>query len=108
MSGSMSRLEEAAIQALVPQLEAEGFEIFLHACKNMLPPTLGNYRPDAIAVRPDRKIAIEVVGDGYTQAATRLREATLQQLKDSLEAHPDWELRVIYAHALSPESSIPT
>ncbi|TDG25771.1 hypothetical protein [Paracraurococcus ruber] len=104
----MSRLEEAAIKALVPQLEAEGFEIFLHPSKSMLPPTLGDYRPDAIAVRPDRKIAIEVIADGYRQTAAGLKEVTLQRLQDSLKGHPDWELRVIYAPALSPESSIPT
>ena len=46
---------------LVPQLEAEGYEIFLQPQPPVLPPFFGNLRPDAIARGKGKNIVIELV-----------------------------------------------
>ena len=50
-----------AIQQLVPELQAEGYEVFLQPSQAQLPPFLKNYSPDAIALSRDKNLAIEVI-----------------------------------------------
>ena len=107
MSGSPSRLEEAALQTVVPQLEAQGFQVFLRPSRNMLPPFLGDFQPDAVAIRGDKRIAIEVLGDRHSAATTRMRDERARRLQALFDEHPDWELRLVYAPPRSPEATIP-
>ncbi len=100
MSSTYSQLEAAAFQTLLPQLEAEGFEVFFHPLRTMLPPFLRTFQPDAIALKGDRKIAIEIIlssGNG---------EAKLDRLRELFSQHADWELRVVYAPPRIPEQNI--
>jgi hypothetical protein len=90
MSPNHSQLEAAVFQTVVPNLEAEGFQVFLHPSRAMLPPFMHSYAPDAIAVKLDKKLAIEVTLSGEPA------EAKIQRLKDLISGHPDWELRVYY------------
>jgi hypothetical protein len=53
--------ERDFLENLLPQYEAEGFSVFLHPSSTMLPTFMERYRPGAIAIKPDKKIAIEVV-----------------------------------------------
>lgn len=58
----------------------------------MLPGFLQRYQPDAIAVKGDKKIAIEVVSsDG--------RKTQAKEARTLLSGHADWELRVFHAPA---------
>ena len=91
MSSSHSHRETAAFELIVPQLEAHGFEVFLHPPAKMLPAFLKSYLPDAVALKNDRKIAIEI------SSSAANREPKLQQLQALFSNHTDWELRVIYA-----------
>lgn len=102
MSSSHSQFEDAVFQMLVPQLEAEGYSVFLHPSRNMLPPFLSGHQPDAIAIKGDRKLAIEVTSAG------RGAEAKTERLRRMLSGHEDWELRIIYAPPRRPEETIPT
>lgn len=61
MPSYMSKSEEAVFQSMVPQLEAEGFSVFVHPSRDMLPAFLSTYHPDVIAYKGDRKVAIEVM-----------------------------------------------
>jgi uncharacterized protein YutE (UPF0331/DUF86 family) len=82
--------EAAVIESLLPRYEAEGFDVYVNPSPSILPPFMRSYRPDAIALKKDKKIAIEVI----------VRARSDQKLKDvqSLFAgHDDWELRVFYA-----------
>jgi uncharacterized protein YutE (UPF0331/DUF86 family) len=82
--------ENDFLHTVVSGYEAEGFSVFLHPSREMRPPFLGGYQPDAIAVKDDRKIAIEI------KDATTANAAGMEQLQQIFSAHPGWELRVYY------------
>lgn len=88
--------EAEVIESLLPKYQAEGYDVYINPSPSILPPFMQTYRPDAIALKKDRKIAIEVVGTASpsTQKITRLQSL--------FEGHDDWELRVFYA---SPAAS---
>lgn len=100
MSVSQGGLEEAVFQALLPNLEAEGFQVFVHPSPTILPPFMGTVQPDAVAMKPDRKIAIEVMSGG------RHAESRIRQWQMLFCDHPDWELRVIYAPPRTADADI--
>lgn len=87
---SLETQEAAVLESIVPQLEAEGFEVFAYPSASLLPPFMQSYSPDAIALRDDRKLAIEVLRRGPTS------ERKLDKLRDLLSGHRDWELRVYW------------
>ncbi len=78
------------LQTLVPGYEAEGFSVFLHPGREMLPKFMHGYRPDAIAIKGNKKIAIEIKGHAGG------RSAHIEQFQKAISEHPDWELRVYY------------
>lgn len=82
--------EAAVLEGIIPQLEAEGFEVYTRPSPLLLPPFMGNYSPDAIALRPDRKLAIEVVREGPSS------KGRLDKIRGLLSGHKDWELRVYW------------
>jgi REase_AHJR-like len=83
--------EAEVIESLLPKYQAEGYDVYINPSPSILPPFMQTYRPDAIALKKDRKIAIEVVGTASpsTQKITRLQSL--------FEGQNDWELRVFYA-----------
>lgn len=92
--------ERDFLQSLVPSYEGDGFSVFLHPSREILPPFLRGYQPDAIAIKDDKKIAIEIKRD-MTQHAARL-----EQLQKIFEEHPDWELRVYYIPVRTEDEDI--
>jgi uncharacterized protein YutE (UPF0331/DUF86 family) len=82
--------EAAVLENIVPQLEAEGFEVVTRPSRHRLPAFLQSYSPDAIALRKDRNLAIEVLSKGASSAKN------LDKLRDLLAGHLDWELRVYW------------
>ena len=83
--------DAVVLESLVPNLHAEGFQVFLYPSRTILPPFLHGCRPDAIALKAGCKVAIEVAS-GKPRTAAKVR-----RLRDLLTDHPDWELRIIYA-----------
>ncbi|MFH0301149.1 hypothetical protein AAFX91_28800 [Bradyrhizobium sp. 31Argb] len=83
--------EAEVIESLLPRYQAEGFDVYINPSPSILPPFMQEYRPDAIALRKDKKIAIEVVGSN-TGSTQKIK--TLQSL---FADRDDWELRVFYA-----------
>jgi uncharacterized protein YutE (UPF0331/DUF86 family) len=90
MAASSALRERDFLQTLVPGYEAEGFSVFLHPAHEMLPPFLRGYQPDAIAVKNDKRIAIEIKRDATHHSAR------MEQLQQIFSMHPEWELRVYY------------
>lgn len=88
---SIETLEVAVLESIVPQLEAEGFDVYTHPTRHILPPFMGDQSPDAIALRHDKKLAIEIVGEGPSS------KARLEKLRNVFSGHRDWELRVYWA-----------
>jgi hypothetical protein len=100
MSATGTRTEAAVLQAVLPQLEAQGFRVSPHPSRTILPAFLQGYHPDAIALKGDKKIAIQVV-----PSAGPL-EPRLERLRQALLEHGDWEFRIVYAPPLGSEADI--
>jgi uncharacterized protein YutE (UPF0331/DUF86 family) len=90
------------LQSLMPELEAEGYEVYLHPNRPLLPEFLRDFTPDAIALRKDKNLAIEVMRkspDG---------ERKKERIADLFKGHDDWALRVVWIEpvgsAATPQS----
>jgi len=91
---------DVLLESLLPQYQAEAFEVFLNPSPSILPPFMHEYRPDAVALRPDRKIAIEVVRPSETSSRK------VQDLKSLFAPHSDWEFRVFYVSSSASEKAL--
>jgi hypothetical protein len=100
MSWAQSASDAAILEMLLPNLKAEGFQVFLHPSRSILPPFMQGYQPDAIAMKADKKLAIEGKSR-FSQA-----EPHIQRLQELFSSHPDWELRIIYASTQNAERTI--
>ena len=89
--------EAEVIESLLPRYQAEGFDVYVNPSPSILPPFMQAYRPDAIALKKDKKIAIEVVG------STARSEQKIKTLQSLFADHEDWELRVFYASPVSSD-----
>jgi len=85
--------EAMLLESVLPDLEAEGFEVFTHPSPPILPAFMRDHSPDAIALRSDKKLAIEVLREG---APSNRR---LDRLRELFSEHKDWELRVYWVSA---------
>jgi uncharacterized protein YutE (UPF0331/DUF86 family) len=88
--------EAAVLENIVPQLEADGYEVIMRPSRQRLPLFMQSYSPDAIALREDKNLAIEVLRKGSQS------KKSLDQLRELLVGHRDWELRVYW---VSPSST---
>src|ERR1700730_17511319 len=94
--------EAEFIESLLPRYQAEGFDVYVNPSPSILPPFMQAYRPDAIALKKGKKIAIEVVGSA---ASSEEKVKTLQSL---FADHQDWELRVFYASPIASNNLLET
>jgi len=90
---SLSVPESAVLENVLPELEADGFEVDARPAGHLLPSFMRTYVPDAIALREGRKLAIEVLSD---EPSAKRKLAHIQEL---FSKQKDWELRVYW---LSP------
>lgn len=87
----MSELtEREMLQRLLPELEAEGYEVFIEPRKPLVPAFLEDFRPDMVAVREGKNVVIEVMRQ------TPQSSVKLQKLQRLMQGQPDWELRVVW------------
>lgn len=84
------------LRAVVPELEAEGYQVFLQPSGSFWPAFLQEIRPDAIALSEKKNLAIEIARD------TSEARQHLQQLSSQIRGQPKWELRVFW---VSPTAS---
>ncbi len=91
-----TQTEAEVLQRLLPELEAQGYEVYLHPNRRFLPSFLGDHTPDAVALRTDKNIAIEVT----RQSADTAKK--LEQITALFEGQPKWELRIVW---LEPANS---
>src|SRR3984957_10111918 len=93
--------EAAALHFMLTRLQEEGYSVFAQPSHAMLPTFLRGYRPDAIALKDGKNVAIEVVQSGGEEKKDRL-----VRLRELLADHHDWELRVFHAPPLASNSQI--
>jgi REase_AHJR-like len=92
--------EREILERVVPELEAEGYEVYLHPNRPLLPPFLAGYVPDAVALGPGKNLAVEVVRK--SPQATR----KLKRIQALFEGQDKWELRVIWVAPASANESL--
>lgn len=67
--------ESRVLDLLAERYRAQGYTFFKYPSKEVLPPFLGVYRPDAIALGPKDNVAIEVqTGDKGNHLLPKLFE----------------------------------
>src|SRR5215216_1740395 len=79
------------IERLVPQLEADGYTVYVEPSRDLLPPFMEGYIPDAIALGPKKNLAIEIIVEGAKSTDK------VNHLQRRFQNEADWELRVYYA-----------
>ena len=94
--------EQLVIEQLIPALESEGYIVYLHPSQQQLPSFMKGYVPDAIAVGPQKKLAIEVVFDEPSA------KPKLDGLRGLFDGHKNWELRILYSRAPAPAEILAT
>lgn len=87
---SLAAQEAMLFTRIVPELEAEGFDVRLRPSSEQLPTFMRDYTPDAIALKKGRNIAVEVLRN---DDASKRRLRTLEKL---FSGHKDWELQVYW------------
>jgi uncharacterized protein YutE (UPF0331/DUF86 family) len=92
--------ESVLLESIVANYKAQGFEVYVHPSPQILPEFVLPYRLDAVAIKPDQKIAIELTGSSRTPSER------ITRLKEVFAGHPDWTLKVYYYGDLDIEKDI--
>lgn len=87
--------EVEVLERVIPELEAEGFDVYVHPSKPLVPLFLADLRPDVIALRGDKNLVVEVMRRS-PQASKKL-----ERLAALIEPQKKWELRVFWAEPTS-------
>jgi Holliday junction resolvase len=85
-----AQAEAEVIRQLIPELEAEGYEVYLRPNRTLLPSFLGDYVPDVVALRQDKNLAIEVIQE------SRRNGQGLEEIAHLFEEQQKWELRIVW------------
>jgi uncharacterized protein YutE (UPF0331/DUF86 family) len=88
--------EADLLASLVPQLEAEGYEVYVHPSRSLLPPFMRHYVPDLVAFGGPKNVAIEI------KRPSAAAEESLTRISALFEGQKDWDLRILF---VSPNSS---
>jgi uncharacterized protein YutE (UPF0331/DUF86 family) len=83
-------LEDIVVERLIPELQADGYDVIRQPVRRMLPAFLGDYTPDLIALKTGSKLAIEV------SSGQKNDSPSLESISKLFKGHEDWEFRVIW------------
>src|SRR5215207_11081681 len=97
MSVTEGARERIILENLRQRYEGDGYTFFAYPPRDLVPPFLEDYRPDAIAIGPRGRVAIEVkLHRGAAGTAQLSKVASL------FSDHPDWQFIVVYSDEGSP------
>jgi hypothetical protein len=82
--------EREMLERVVQELTAEGYDVYLHPNRPLLPSFLAGYVPDAVALGREKSLAVEVLRKSR-HATTRLK-----RIQALFEGQDKWELRVVW------------
>jgi uncharacterized protein YutE (UPF0331/DUF86 family) len=95
-----TQTEAEVLRQLLPELEAQGYEVYLHPDRRLLPSFSKSYIPDAVALRSDKNIAIEVTRQ------SRDASKKLARITKLFEGQPKWELRIVWLESASSQRDL--
>jgi hypothetical protein len=95
--------ERRVLEALQQKYEAKGFSFVKYPSRELIPPFLGDYTPDAIALGPHENIAIEVQTNARASA-----EFPAAQIAERFRHQDRWKFELVFAdEAIGVGSKIP-
>ena len=83
-----------ALRVIREQSEASGFKLYVNPSRRIIPPFLGDFRPDAIARSRNGGIIFIQVKSNGTSASDR----QLAAIAKKVSSHRGWEFRAIYVN----------
>lgn len=92
--------EDAILEGLRQKYESIGYQFFAHPVAEMVPPFLGSYVPDAIAIGPKDKLIIEV-----KSRAHREQDRALNDIAKKVGEFPEWKFLVFFDSEASQEDA---
>jgi uncharacterized protein YutE (UPF0331/DUF86 family) len=95
-SGAEAR-ERAVLEILREKYEDDGYSFFAYPPASVVPGFLQDYRPDAIAVRGEERVVIEI------RQRSQRSEPRLSRIAERFAAHPDWRFVVVYPDDVVPD-----
>jgi uncharacterized protein YutE (UPF0331/DUF86 family) len=87
---STQQTESDVVRALVPELKAEGYEVYLHPNRILLPQSFGDFTPDILAIRGDEHMIVEV------KLRSSRSDDQLRRIADLVRSQPGWTLRTVF------------
>jgi uncharacterized protein YutE (UPF0331/DUF86 family) len=88
---SYPETEAAFLENMRAEFEEKGYRFLVHPRPSELPEFFASYVPDAVALREDGNVAIEL-----KSRETAANQQSLQRIRQLLEGQPGWQLRVAY------------
>lgn len=89
---SPETIENVVLERLVPDLQSQGYDVFVHPNKQIVPSFLGSYVPDLIAVRDDKSLVFEI------KRKNSLSETFVEGLAKRFQGQDRWEFRVVWVN----------
>lgn len=83
--------ETAFLENMRSEFETRGYRFVVHPRPSELPDFFASYVPDAVALRADGNVAIEL-----KSRETPANQQSLQRIRQLLEGQTGWQLRVAY------------
>jgi hypothetical protein len=96
-----ARLERDVVRELVPELEAEGYDVYLQPIGPIAPSFLGSFQPDIVATSDKKKVVIEVA------RRSDVTERRLTEIANLFKGHDDWEFRVVWVDPIDSSEKFP-
>jgi uncharacterized protein YutE (UPF0331/DUF86 family) len=93
--------ETEILNKLVPELKSEGYDVYLQPNASILPNILSGYRPDVIALKSGKKLAIEIASRSSGQ------HEKLTQISELMKNQPEWEFRIIWVEDERVSAELP-
>jgi hypothetical protein len=81
-------LKQTAVERLVPELQAQGFQVFANPTKKLSPLFLGDYVPDIIGIGDGKNVAIALAGGDIRETPP------LKAVSKLFAGQDDWEFRI--------------
>ena len=95
-----TQTEAEVLRQLLPELEAQGYEVYLNPDRRLLPSFFGDYEPDAAAFGAGKNLAIEVARQSPGVSKK------LERITALFEGQPKWELRVVWLEPVSSQRDL--
>lgn len=84
--------EQATLERMAKKWKEQGFEVYLEPIGSIVPPFLERSRPDAILIRDNERIVVEVIRKGQPHL-----EKKIEQIQSLFSGRSDWRFEVVYA-----------